>query len=171
MIYSHLSWSQNGGIGCFFQHLPTHWSLLALPGLPALLGLDPSGHQTMVLGSTCLRAGSRFSWLQILPLAPVLPKTTLGFSKMHSSVSYWMNYWSFSYYGSIASVILVFHWLNSSTVALALLLHDTWGSKLWLFIVYIWWDPGFLYHTFIDDHLLPRKDNTCYLPLITVSIP
>lgn len=48
-------------------------------------------------------------WLQILPLAPVLPKTTLGFSKMHSSVPYWMDYWSFSYYDSRASVILVIH--------------------------------------------------------------
>lgn len=72
-----------------------HWSLLALPGLPALLGLDPNGHQTTVLGSTCLRAGSRSCPEHQLFLKPHLafPRCTIQFHKLLT----------FLYYGSIAS--------------------------------------------------------------------
>lgn len=59
-IYLYLPWSQKGVLAVSSSVSLSHRSLLALPGLPALLGLDPSGHQTTILGSTCLCAGARF---------------------------------------------------------------------------------------------------------------
>lgn len=77
------------GIGCFFQWLPppTH---LFLPSQ------DSPGTGSQWASNHCSGKRLLTCWLHILPLAPALPKTTFGFSKMHSSVSYWMNYWGFS---------------------------------------------------------------------------
>lgn len=59
-----------------------HWSLFALPELLVFLGSEPQWAPNHHSGKYQL-----MRWLQILPLEPALPKTMLGFSKMHSSVS------------------------------------------------------------------------------------
>lgn len=138
-----------------------HWSLFALPELLVFLGSEPQQASSHYSGKHQLMC-----WLQILPLEPALPKTMLGFSKMHSSVSGWIS--GISLITVVPNVILIFHWLSSSIVALALILDDP-RPKLQYFMVYILWEPGFLYHTSIGYHFLPQKDTACYLQLVNCS--
>lgn len=108
------------------------WSLFVLPELLVFLGPEPQWAPNHHSGKYQLMC-----WLQILPLEQALPKTMLGFSKMHSSVSGWISGVSLIAVGwQVPDVILVFPWLSSSIVALALLLYDSWIQTIQLYCIY-----------------------------------
>lgn len=149
------------------SHCLPHWSLFDLSELPVFLGSEPqwapnhSGKYQLMC------------WLQILPLEPALPKTMLGFSKMHSSVSGWISGISLIAVGKqVSNVILVFCWLSSSIVALALLLYDAWiQTATLLYDVYFmrfWISLSCFYWPSLSSS---QKDSACYLQLITLLIP
>lgn len=87
-----------GSISSFFQCQP-------IPPISSCPPRTPSSPRTGPQRAPNHRSGQHLLMCQrqILPLVPASPVTILGFSKVHSSVSYWINYCSFFYYSRIAS--------------------------------------------------------------------